>query len=58
MKNELSVYEHKDQAVVSSRVVAEKFGKRHDNLLRDIAGIIGGLLKNEEAPEKFFKLCG
>ena len=32
------------QAVTSSLLVCEKFGKRHDNVMRDIENIIGGLL--------------
>ncbi len=54
MKNNLMVFERKEQAVVSSRVIAEKFEKRHDNVVRSIKGIIGGLLKNEETPKKYF----
>ena len=40
-----------NQVVVSSRQIAEHFEKRHDNVLRDI----GGLLKNEEAKKMFYK---
>lgn len=51
---ELMLFEKGEQAVVSSRVIAERFGKRHDNVLRDIKSILGGLLKNEEAPFAYF----
>lgn len=54
MKNALMIFEHKEHAVVSSRVIAEKFGKRHDNLLRTLKSLIAGLLKNEETPTKYF----
>jgi len=50
MKNELGLFEKKNKILVSSRVVAERFGKRHDNVIRDIKGIIRGLLKIEETP--------
>ena len=36
--------------VTTSRVVAEQFGKRHDNVLRDIEDLIS-LLKSEAATE-------
>lgn len=41
-------------AVVSSRVIAERFNKRHDDLLRSIQTLKAGLLKNEETPAKYF----
>lgn len=39
----------KNEAVCSSLDVAKKFGKRHDNVIR----LIGGLLKNEETHKMF-----
>lgn len=54
MKNELSIFEHKEQAVVSSRTIAEQFEKRHDNLLRDIQNLREGILKNEGTPKNYF----
>lgn len=40
-----------DQAVTSSLLIAEKFGKSHDNVLRGIRNLIqGGVLKNDETP--------
>ena len=48
--NEL-VHLENDEAVCSSLEVAEKFGKRHNNVLRSI----GGLLKNEETKKMFKK---
>jgi Rha family phage regulatory protein len=38
------------QVVTSSRNVAEHFEKRHDNVVRDVESLIGGLLKNEDTP--------
>lgn len=40
-----------DEAVCSSLDVAERFGKRHNNVLR----VIGGLLKNEQTHKMFKK---
>lgn len=48
--NEL-VHLENDEAVCSSLEIAEKFGKRHNNVLRSI----GGLLKNEETKKMFKK---
>lgn len=45
------VYLKNDEAVCSSLQVAEKFGKRHDNVMQSIRG----LLKNEETHEMFKK---
>ena len=52
--NELMLFERNEQAVVSSRVVSERFGKRHDNVLRDIKLLVRGLLKTEETPSAYF----
>lgn len=54
MKNELSIFEHKEHAVVSSRVIAERFERRHDNVLSAIRDIKAGILKNQETPTKYF----
>lgn len=54
MKNNLMIFERNEHAVVSSRVIAERFNKRHDNLLRSISSLKTGLLKNEETPAKYF----
>ena len=46
------VFIRNNQALTDSRKVAEYFGKRHDNVIRDIRELIeqiGGLLKNEES---------
>lgn len=45
---------HNGQPTVSSRDVAEHFGKRHDHVMRDIEEIIAGLPKIGETP-LFFK---
>lgn len=52
--NEMLVFEKGNTVVVSSRTIADRFGKRHDNVLRDIKTIIKGLLKNEETPGAYF----
>lgn len=39
MKNELMMFEHKERAVVSSRTIAERFGKDHRNVTRDIENL-------------------
>ena len=47
------VFIRNNQALTDSRIVAEYFGKRHDNVVRDIRDLIeqiGGILKNEETP--------
>jgi Rha family phage regulatory protein len=36
MDNELMIFESHEQAVVSSRAIAERFGKEHRNVTRDI----------------------
>ena len=46
------VYLERDEAVCSSLDVSRSFGKRHDNVLR----AIGGLLENEETQKMFKKL--
>ena len=38
MKNELMIFERREQAVVSSRNIAERFGKRHQEVLYAIEG--------------------
>ena len=45
------VYLERDEAVCSSLDVSRSFGKRHDNVLRSI----GGLLENEETQKMFKK---
>ncbi len=39
MKNDLMIFERKEMAVVSSRVIAERFGKDHRNVTRDIENL-------------------
>ena len=50
MKNELGLFEKKNQILVSSRVVAEKFSVRHDNLVNTT---IKGILKDMEGSPEF-----
>lgn len=54
MKNDLMIFERKEHAVVSSRVIAERFNKRHDNLLQAIHALKVGLLENKETPTSYF----
>lgn len=56
MTNAELVEVRNQQAVTDSRKVAEVFGKRHDNVMRDIENIIKGLLKIEDThpTEMFF----
>lgn len=37
-------------------MVAERFGKKHDNVLRDIENVLAGLLKIEETPIMFQRI--
>ena len=46
MEKKIEVVNNNGQLVVSSRQVAEDFGKRHDHVMVSI----GGLLKNQETP--------
>lgn len=48
------IFERKEMAVVSSRIIAERFHKRHDNLLQAIQTLKGGLLENKETPSNYF----
>lgn len=40
MKNELEMFEKKEQAVVSSKVIAEKFEKQHKDVLESIRNLM------------------
>lgn len=40
--NEIVFRGTNDQAVTSSLLIAEKFGKSHDNVLRDIRSLLQG----------------
>jgi Rha family phage regulatory protein len=48
------IFERKEQAVVSSRVIAERFEKGHFHLLRDIKDLLEGISKNGDTPKKYF----
>lgn len=39
MKNELMLFEHKEHAVVSSRTIAERFGKIHRDVVRSVENL-------------------
>ena len=49
---EMLVFQNGDgQIITNSVLVAKKFGKKHDNVLRSIRSILnGGVLKNDETP--------
>lgn len=49
------VYVKNDEAVCSSLEVAERFNKKHKNVLRAIENLLEGLPKNEPTPELFRK---
>lgn len=51
INNEIQVINNNGELVVSSRQIAENFGKRHDNIMRDI----GGLLNFEDTQKMFYK---
>lgn len=48
--NELVFKGHNDQVLTSSLLVAEKFGKEHQHVLRDIRALIEGLSKSGDTP--------
>ena len=48
------IFERKDLAVVSSRVIAERFEKDHFHMLRDIKSILGGISRNGETHSEYF----
>lgn len=54
MKNDLMLFEHREIAVVSSRIIADRFGKRHNNLLASIKELVKGLLENKQTPRDYF----
>lgn len=54
MKNELMIYEHKEHAVVSSRVIAERFGKEHRNVVAAIENKIPSLTAEKLAVKNYF----
>ena len=51
----INLTNHNGQIVVSSREVAERFEKRHDNVITAIKETVKGLLENEDTPSMFFK---
>ena len=55
VKYAINLISENGQVVVSSREVAENFGKEHRNVMRDVENIMSqGVLKNEQTP-MFFK---
>lgn len=54
MSNSLMLFEKRNQIVVNSRVIAERFEKEHFHLLRDIKSLTEGISKNGDTPSKYF----
>lgn len=54
MKNRLMIFEHKEHAVVSSRVIAERFGKEHRNVVATIENKIPSLTAEKLAVKNYF----
>lgn len=64
MKNELMIFERKEHAVVSSRTVADRFGKTHSEVLKTIhgenrgekhiPGLIDGIRSSAKTPDLYF----
>ncbi len=64
MKNELMIFEYREHAVVSSRVVADRFGKAHSEVLKTIhgenrdekhiPGLIDGIRSSVKTPDLYF----
>lgn len=64
MKNDLMIFERNEKAVVSSRTVAEKFGKTHSEVLKSIhgetrgekriPGLIDGIRSSVKTPDLYF----
>jgi Rha family phage regulatory protein len=54
MKNELMIFERKEQAVVSSRTVAEKFEKDHKNVLQTIENLMPQIRSAEKSAHLFY----
>lgn len=52
---ELGMKEKKESILVSSRIIAEKFEKTHNHVLRDIDVIVGGLSKIGDTPSYFIR---
>lgn len=49
------VFRKNEQAVTSSRNVARDFGKEHFHVIRDIENLIGGISKNGDTHQMFYK---
>lgn len=54
MKNELMLFEQKEHAVVSSRTIAEKFGKRHNDVVMAIDNKIRNLTTEKFVVKDYF----
>ena len=68
MKNDLMIFEHKEHAVVSNRIVSDRFGKTHSEVLKTIhgenrgekhiPGLIDGIRSSVKTPDLFHLLLG
>ncbi|WP_312280799.1 Rha family transcriptional regulator [Oscillibacter sp.] len=54
MKNDLMIFEHREHAVVSSRTVADQFGKRHNDVVAAIENKIGNLTTEKFVVKNYF----
>lgn len=52
MKNELMIFEHREHAVVSSRVISEHFGKMHKDVLESVRNLMA---ENSAVKSMFYK---
>lgn len=54
MKNDLMIFEKNEHAVVSSRIVAEKFGKRHNDVVAAIETKLANLTTEKFVVKDYF----
>lgn len=54
MKNDLMIFERQEKAVVSSRIIAEKFGKRHNDVVFAIENKIRNLTTENFVVKNYF----
>ena len=52
--NELRLFEYRNNTVVSSRIIAEKFERNHRDILKSVRELVEGMRKSSHTPEKYF----